>query len=263
MRRLLKLAFYLALFAGGLWFGYATFRDYSLLMIEAVDEDAPAERRERAVIETKSQKAARAGDTADQSGGLERIVGEEEEFRGLRANRKITRHYLHLLGNGIGFALCLTVLGFVLAHDLGDVLRFGFGKEIQYVDDASARRESYERAEYLILKGKNLEAVELLRQIVRGDPKNWHAQLRIAEVYDKELKNWPVAADEYEATLQMEMPPEKWGWTAIRVCNLYTGKLGETHRALTILRQLAKDLPQTQAGQKAVKRLAMVDAARR
>jgi hypothetical protein len=61
----------------------------------------------------------------------------------------------------------------------------------------------------------------------------------------------------------MEMPAEKWGWTAIRLCNIYTGKLDEIGRALLILKRLSIELPETAAGAKAQKRLAMVEAAKR
>lgn len=65
---------------------------------------------------------------------------------------------------------------------------------------------------------------------------------------------------EYEEILQMDLPPKRWGWAAIHLCNLYSGKLGETEKALELLRRVADECPDTTAGEKARDRLAKIDS---
>ncbi len=258
MQQALKGIAHLLLLAGCVWFGYSTYRDYTLLMMDAVEEGQP-ESRAQAEIETKMQKAVKHN--ADATAGaldLDKLLEEEESFRGTRANKKVSKHYLRLIGNGIGFAAFMTGFGFLLAHDGGDLLRFRLGREIDYLDDRSRRQARYEKADYLANKGKTKPAMVLLREILAEDSGNWLAQVRLAEIYDKNLEDYATAAEEYRAALALEMHPEKWGWTAIRLCNIYTGQIDEPQRAMILLRRLANEYPDTKAGQKAITRLAMV-----
>ena len=50
------------------------------------------------------------------------------------------------------------------------------------------------------------------------------------------------------------------GWAAIHLCNLYSGKLGETEKALELLRRVAEECPDTTPGEKARDRLAKIDS---
>ncbi len=258
MRQAFKIVLYLVLVSACGWFGYCSYRDYSLLMMEAVEDGQP-ESREKAEIETEMQKAVRLEKKSGGALDLDNLLAEEEAFRGTRANKKVSVQYLRLIGNGVGFAVFLTGFGFLLAHDGGDLLRFRFGREIDFVDDRSRRLAKYEKADYLASKGKTKPALAMLREILEEESGNWHAQVRLAEIYDKDLEDFETAAEEYRKALDLEMHPEKWGWTAIRLCNIYTGKLDEPQRGMIILRRLARDYPDTKAGQKAINRLAMVE----
>ncbi|MBG89949.1 MAG: hypothetical protein CMO80_24045 [Verrucomicrobiales bacterium] len=260
-----RLFIYLSLLFGTLWFGYATYRDYSLLMIDAVGSES--ESQKKAEMETRLQKAVepKAEDTPEDEAGiidLSLMVDEEEDYRAIRVNKNVSRHYVRLIGNTIAFCVLLTIAGFLCAQDFGDVLRFRMNQKIQYVDEASELNEDAEKGIYLMKRGKHQGALEILRKVVEQNPDAWEAQLCIAEHYDRTKENWTQAVSEYEDLLQMEMPAEKWGWTAIRLCNIYTGKLNEIGRPLLILKKLAIELPHTPAGVKAQKRLAMVEAAR-
>jgi tetratricopeptide (TPR) repeat protein len=265
MQLVLRILIYLSLLVGTMWFGYSTYRDYSLLMIDGVG-GAEVETVKYAEMETRTQTAVVAEEeNPEEDGGLDlsNMLDDEENYRAVRINNKVSRHYVRLIGNTVAFGFLLTVVGFLFAQNIGDVLRFRMNQKIQYVDEYSEKNEDAERGIYLLRKGKHQQALEILRKIVQADPEAWEAQLAIAEHYDKTKENWTQAASDYEDLLQMEMPAEKWGWTAIRLCNIYTGKLDEIGRALLILKRLSIELPETAAGAKAQKRLAMVEAAKR
>ena len=65
---------------------------------------------------------------------------------------------------------------------------------------------------------------------------------------------------EYEEVLNHKLQPERWGWAAIHLCNLYF-KLNQEEKGYTLLRRIVKEYPQTPAAEKARKRLSQVDGA--
>lgn len=258
----LRLLIVLLLFGSTGWFGYATYRDYSMLMMDAVETDEP-ESKKKAAAETRAQKAVTGQDDTEEESGLS-IPGaldeEEELLRGIRQNRNVNRHYVRVIGNGIAFAVLFVITGFGFAHHAGDFLRFDLGQKIDTVEEVSDDRELFEKAEYMVLKGKHLDAIELLRRVLELDPNHFEAQLRIAEIYDKNLENYQVAIGEYEAAIKHEFDPERWSWAAVRLCNLYSGKMGDTNRAIRLMRELADKHPHSGGAAKVQKRLAMIDA---
>ena len=260
----LRLVLVLAFFGATIWFGFATYRDYSMLMLESV-EGEEVESKQKAAMETRFQKAVDAQEETDANdGGIVDLFDEDEEelLRGVRQNKKVSKHYVRLLGNGIAFAVLLVITGFGFAHQLGDVLRFDFGKKVSYVEEVSDDRELYEKGEYLLMKGKHIDGIEVLRKVLEMDPNHFEAQLSIAETYDKKLENYQVAAEEYEATLKHEFSPERWSWVSVRLSNIYSGKLGDTNSAIRHMRILVDKHPNTGGAMKVAKRLAMVDAHR-
>ena len=61
-----------------------------------------------------------------------------------------------------------------------------------------------------------------------------------------------------EELLKQKIPPEQWGWIAIRLSNLYSGKLNQPETAIALISRLAAEHPGTQAGAKALKRMGMI-----
>ena len=51
------------------------------------------------------------------------------------------------------------------------------------------------------------------------------------------------------------MPREKWGWTAVHLANIYSGRLNQPDKAIATLERLAKEYPETAAARKARQRL--------
>src|SRR5204862_8000866 len=83
--------------------------------------------------------------------------------------------------------------------------------------------------------------------------------LRIAEIYEKDLQNYLAAALEYEEVLKQKLPPERWGWAAVHLCNLYTSKLNQSDKGIFLLQRIATEYGETAAADKARKRLAQLE----
>jgi tetratricopeptide (TPR) repeat protein len=113
----------------------------------------------------------------------------------------------------------------------------------------------YEAAEQEWAKGDYLEAIRLLREYLEKNPRAQHVALRIAEIYEKDLSNPLAAALEYEEVLKQKLPPERWGWAAIHLCNVYTGKLNQPQKGIDLLRRIVTEHGETAAAEKARGRL--------
>lgn len=271
MRSFLKALLYAVLLAACYWTGFSAYRDYSLLMMD----DGEGLGRVARVKSGRSTNAVPATATNQIAAPTNRAAakppitatevvapGEDaDETATNRTNRRVGRNYFRLLGYTIGFAAALLVLGLVAAQDFGHLLKFRLGKEVSYVDARSERNAHYERAEHLALKGDHAGAIRLLESILAKHPGHIHSALRIAELYDKELQDFPRAALHYEEVLKLKLPPEQWGWTAIRLANIYSGKLNQPQVALALINRLAAEHPGTAAGAKALKRLDKVSKA--
>ena len=276
MRSVLKVSLYVVLLATCYWCGGSAYRDYAGLMMDegddlrrgarvkpAKDTNAPpaAVTNQIAAVTTNASPVKAAAKAPGKPSLVERAVGpgeEGEETVAGRVHRRVGRNYFRLLGFTLGFAAAVLVLGFVVAQDFGHLLKFRLGKEVSYVDARSERNAHAERAEQLALKGDHLGAIQVLQAVLKQHPQHLHSALRIAELYDKELHDFPRAALHYEAALTLKFPPEQWGWIAIRLANLYSGPLKQPLPALALIRRLAAEQPGTKAGAKALQRLARI-----
>src|SRR5919108_1874233 len=160
---------------------------------------------------------------------------------------------------GAGLVLSVLGLGLLLAHDLSQF----FGNrvlKVLYHGDEDLANPDYEKAEQEWAKGHYLEAIQLLRDYLKANPREQHVALRIAEIYEKDLLNYLAAALEYEEVLKQKLPPERWGWAAIHLCNLYTSKLSQSEKAVALLRRIDAEYGGTAAAGKARERLAQLEA---
>ena len=133
--------------------------------------------------------------------------------------------------------------------------------KVLYNDDLEGiHNPDYEKAEAAWSDGKFLEAIRLLREYLEHNPTAQHAALRIAEIYEKDLTNHLAAALEYEQVLKHKLEPERWGWAAIHLCNLYY-KIDKEAQAGALLRRIVNEFGQTAAAAKARKRLGLEDPA--
>ncbi len=161
----------------------------------------------------------------------------------------------HLGAWGAGLVLSVVALGLTLARDLSQFFGSRVLKALYNEEGDGIANPDYELAEQEWAKGNFLEAVQLMRDYLKTKPREQHVALRIAEIYEKNLENYLAAALEYEEVLKQKLPPERWGWAAIHLCNLYTSRLNQTDKAIALLRRIDTEYTETAAAEKARKRL--------
>jgi TolA-binding protein len=161
-----------------------------------------------------------------------------------------------MIGYLAAFVGTVIGLGLLIATDVTQLVGQQ-AVDFLFNDDGEGIRDpEYERAEQVWANGQHLEAVQMLRDFLKKNPRQLHAALRIAEIYEKDLHNYLAAALEYEEILKHKLPAERWGWAAIHLCNLYS-RIGQPEKSLVLLRRVADDYPQTAAAKKARTRLGL------
>jgi TolA-binding protein len=158
------------------------------------------------------------------------------------------------------FLVSIIALGFMAARDVSEFMGTRALRTIYNDEGEGLKNPEYEEAEQAWANGNHLEAIGLMRDYLKKNPREQHVALRIAEIYEKDLGNHLAAALEYEEVLTHKLPPDRWGWAAIHLCNLYF-KLNQEEKGYTLLRRIVKEYPQTPAAEKARKRLSQVDGA--
>jgi hypothetical protein len=156
---------------------------------------------------------------------------------------------------GAGLVLSLVALGLFTAHEVSQYFGQRAVQSLFNDEGEGVARPDYEIAEEEWAKGNHLEAIRLMREYLEKNPREQHAALRIAEIYEKDLQNPLAAALEYEEVLKQKLPPERWGWAAIHLCNLYTGKLDQLPKSVDLLRRIVAEYGDTAAAEKARARL--------
>ena len=161
----------------------------------------------------------------------------------------------HLGYWGAGLVLSLVGLGLITAHQVSQYFGQRAVQTLFNDEGEGVASPDYEIAEQEWAKGNHLEAIRLLREYLEHNPREQHAALRIAEIYEKDLRNPLAAALEYEQVLNQKLPPERWGWAAIHLCNLYTGRLNQLAKSVDLLRRIVAEYGETAAAEKARARL--------
>lgn len=133
----------------------------------------------------------------------------------------------------------------------------GLGVDVRPVENDP----EYDAAEAEWAKGNHMDAIKMLRDFLKKNPAQQHAAIRIAEIYEKDLGNYLAAALELEEVLGKRLPREKWGWTAIHLANIYSGRLNQADKALGVLDRIVKEYPDTSAAKKARQRLGLPEPA--
>ena len=160
-----------------------------------------------------------------------------------------------MMSYGAGLLAVTIALGLMLASDLTRFFAARVEKFIFDEDVPGEKDPEYEEAERVWANGNYLEAVQLMREYLTAHPREQYVALRIAEIYEKDLGNYVAAALEYEEILKKHLSSERWGWTAVHLSNLYSGKLNKTAEAEALLRRIITEHPQTAAAKKARERL--------
>ncbi len=148
----------------------------------------------------------------------------------------------------------ILALGLLVGREVAGYLAHRVHREIYGEASEPVGDPEYDEAEAVWARGEHLEAIRLLREFLNHKPGKLHAAFRIAEIYEKDLKNPLAAALEYETILTRRFDPERWGWAAIHLVNLYN-RLGQAEKAEATLRRILAEHPHTQAAAKARERL--------
>src|SRR6185369_3680758 len=165
----------------------------------------------------------------------------------------------HLGAWGAGMMLSLVGLGLLVANDLSYFFSGRATRVIYNEEGEGVANPDYEKAEEQWANGNFLDAIQLLRDYLKINPREQHVALRIAEIYEKDLLNYLAAALEYEEVLKQKLPPERWGWAAVHLCNLYTSKLNQSDKAILLLQRIVSEYGETAAADKARKRLSQLE----
>jgi tetratricopeptide (TPR) repeat protein len=155
----------------------------------------------------------------------------------------------------------LVGLGMLVARDISHIIAHRVHTFIFDEDLQGERDPEYEEAEKVWANGNFLEAIQLMRDYLKERPLEQYVALRIAEIYEKDLGNYVAASLEYEEILRKNLPPERWGWAAIHLANLYSGRLNKSEQATALLRRIVNEYPLTAAAKKARERLGEPEAA--
>lgn len=274
MNQKIKLGLYVALIIGALVFGALFYTTYKRVNRAADLSNVPVEHSEVPVTNvavnatnslpstnlatptnTLTEDTNAAAQLAPSNPPVEPVI----ETLGRRSNSRQS-------GEGQGtmityFAAFLGIailLGLLIARDVSEY--FGSRSvEFMFNDEGTGIRDpEYEEAEQVWANGQHLDAVRLMRDYLTKNPREQYVALRIAEIYEKDLKNYLAAALEYEEVLKNKLPPQRWGWAAIHLCNLYS-KLHKTDAAVALLHRIVNEYGETPAAEKARKRLAMFE----
>jgi TolA-binding protein len=157
------------------------------------------------------------------------------------------------------FFLMVIGLGLLAARDVSSFMASRALKVLYNDDGEGLKTPEYEQAEQVWADGNHLEAIRMMRDYLKSNPREQHVALRIAEIYEKDLQNLLAAALEYEEVLKHKLTPDRWSWAAIHLCNLYF-KLDQEPKAVALLRRIAAEYGQTPAAEKARKRLSQLAA---
>ena len=227
MNRTVKLVLYTVLTISTCLFGYLAFANYTRLM-SGVLENAQAGPSDVPALET-------------------------------RGNTLVTRGYAKVMIYGAIFFVSVVALGFLLGHDIAHYMGDRVLRGVHNDEGEGMADPDYEAAEQVWADGNYLEAIQLMRDYLKRNPREQHVAIRIAEIYEKDLNNNLASALEYEEVLKQKLQQERWGWTAIHLCNLYF-RMNQPDKAVALLRRIDTEYGETAAADKARKRLALYDA---
>jgi TolA-binding protein len=157
------------------------------------------------------------------------------------------------------FLLSLLGLGGLAAWDVARYFGNRAGRAVMADDWIERKDPEYEKAEEEWAKGNHIDAIDLMRTYLRKNPNEQHVGIRIAEIYEKDLGNYLAAALELEEVLKKRLPRERWGWTAIRLSNLYSGRLNQPDKSMALLERIVGEYSETAAAKKARQRLGLPD----
>jgi len=260
MSEKLKIAAYVVLVGCAIWFGFGFFKNYSA----ATALPPPAvEPTNEVATTTTNQTEVTASETNASEAGVTNAASKTNVVAATKAPvskkpaeaQSSGRSTSSMMAYGAGLVITLIAIGLLVAHDFSRFAAQKFEHFIFDEDLEGAKDPEYEEAEKVWANGQALEAIQLMRDYLKVHPREQYVALRIAEIYEKDLGNFLAAALEYEEVLKKKLPPDRWGWAAIHLSNLYSGKLNKPDQSVALLQRIVAEYGQTAAAKKARERL--------
>lgn len=165
-----------------------------------------------------------------------------------------TRGLGRMITWGLLAVVSLVALGALLAYDISQYAAHRATEALFNDRGEELTATEYEKIEKVYADGDFLETVRMLREFLKSNPREVHAQIRIAEIYEKDLNNPLAAALEYEEVLKLPLEPARRGWTGIHLVNLYN-RLEKPRQAVELMQRICVECPGTPAAGKARERL--------
>jgi len=263
----LKLYLYPVLVFLVIWFAYGFYRNYNNMRIAQAtpveETNATAEPATNPVSATNGTIVTTNAD------GTTNVAAAAQDTNQPPVTNNATKKLAHkeakaathasggsVMGYLAAFIISAIMLGLLIAYD---VTQYMGNQAVDFLfnDNGEGQRDpEYEHAEQVWANGNHLEAIQLMRDYLKRNPREQYVALRIAEIYEKDLKNPLAAALEYEEILKQKLPPEHWGKAAIHLCNIYA-KLGKQDQMQALLQRIITEHPQTAAARKARSKLGL------
>lgn len=243
-----RIGLYVGLTACGIFLGHRLYQTYRQQATPpGARSGPPAVARTNPVPATSAPPAALTNPAAPATAEAESETGTPFRPSGAWLATMITYGAL-LFGVLVG-------LGLLIGRDVSHFTAQKVEELLFDEEGEGLQNQEYEEAEELWKQGRHLEAVQLMREYYQRNPREIYVALRIAEIYDKDLNNPLAAALEYEELLKRRLPPRVWGKIAIRLSNVYTGKLNKTAQAIELLERIVTECGDTPPARKARERL--------
>ncbi len=276
MNAIAKIALYVMLTVGTVFFGHRFFTAFSQRMNQssfqrvtdydlasatqpAATDSTPAEVAGTNAAPVNATNTAAGGETNPPSAtGTNAVIAKTTSAKPPKtgAQPPAGDRSSFLAGWGFLALLSLVALGLLAGHDVSQYLAQRVHRELFSDEGEVAGDPLYDQGEQLWANGEHLEAIRLMREYLQANPRRLHVSLRIAEIYEKDLNNPLAAALEYEEVLQHKFDPERWGWAAIHLCNLYN-RLNQPQKTESLLLRVVSEHPETGAAKKARERLGL------
>ena len=258
MNRPIKIILYVVFLAMAVGFGLETKKSFRAAAANEqargarLDEASATESTNAAVLEatnitalTGSNAVAPRNTNATTAPAAARAGGSSQSY-----SKMVSYGLLSALGFiGFAFLFAREVSGFVANK----------AEQALFADDGAPADPEYDQAEEFWKDGKYLDALNAMRGYLKKHPREQYVAIRIAEIYEENLNNPLAAALEYEEVLEKNLPAERWGWAAIHLANIYSGKLNQPDKAVALLHRIDSEFGKTSAANKARERLTQID----
>ena len=268
MNRAFKITLYVVFLGMAIGFGIAAKRSFR--KAAATEQTRQLKLDEASNIENTNAVAEATNVLAETTNLLAETTNETAELTNTVVPRKAAAPASTVIAAGsttsygkmISYSL-LCVIGFagfavMLARDIAQFFA-DKAEQALFADDGAPVDPEYEQAEELWKDAKYLEALNAMREYLNKHPREQYVALRIAEIYEQNLNNPLAAALEYEEVLKKNLPAERWGWAAIHLANIYSGKLNQPDKAVALLLRIDSEYGHTTAANKARERLMQID----